>query len=149
MYAPILLTMPEVPHALELSGDPRSAELTVEVGGRSRTVTLGNAGSFPDLSGGADKWWGSRDGWVDLRDGAATPLWLSRLAETYWFSYVPDSELLYCQLNEIQERAEPFDAFFARALAAADSHKASRFVLDLRHNGGGNGDLNRVIVRAL
>jgi hypothetical protein len=149
MHAPILMVMPEVLHAVGLSGDPQRAELTVEVAGRPRTATLGSAGPFPDLSGRADKWWSAREGWVDLRDGAAEPLWLSRLTETYWFSYVPEGEMLYCQLNEIQERGESLDAFFARALAAADSLNARRFVLDLRHNGGGNGDLNRAIVRAL
>ena len=149
MYAPTLLVMPEVLHAVGLSGDPHGAELTVEVDGRPHTVSLTSAGPFPDLSGGADKWWGSRDGWVDLRDRAPVPLWLSRLTESYWFSHVPEGGLLYCQLNEIQERGEEFGAFFARALAAADSFDARRFVLDLRHNGGGNGDLNRAIVRTL
>ena len=38
MYAPILLVMPEVLHALGLSGDPERAELTVEVASRPRTV---------------------------------------------------------------------------------------------------------------
>jgi hypothetical protein len=149
IYAPILLVMPEVLHAVGLSGDPQRAELTVEVGGRPRTATLGSAGAFPDLSGPAETWWGARDGWADLRDGAGEPLWLSRLRQTYWFSYVPEGELLYCQLNEIQEREERLDVFFARALAAADSVGARRFVLDLRHNSGGNGDLNPAIVRAL
>jgi hypothetical protein len=149
MYAPILLVMPEVLHAVGLSGDPGRAELTLEVDGRARTVSLASAGPFPDLSGGADKWWRPRDGWVDLCDSAGVPLWLSQLTESYWFSFLPEGELLYCQLNEIQERGEGLDAFFARALAAADSAGAGRFVLDLRHNGGGDGDLNRAIVRAL
>ena len=56
--------------------------------------------------------------------------------------------MLYCQLNEIQERNESLQEFFARALAAADSVGALRFVLDLRLNGGGNGYYNRTIVRA-
>jgi len=149
MYAPTLLVMPEVLHALGLSRDPRGAELTVEVDGRPHTASLTSAGVFPDLSGGAEAWWGSREGWVDLRDGAPVPLWLMHLTESSWFADVPQGGLLYCQLNEIQERGEAFGAFFARALAAADSFDARRFVLDLRHNGGGNGDLNRAIVRAL
>lgn len=151
MYAPILLVMPEVLHAVRLSGDLRSAELTVEAGGRPRTATLGRAGPFPHLSATdpADTLWGPRDGWVDLRDSAAVPLWLSRLTETYWFSYLPEGELLYCQLNAIEERGEGFDAFFARAFAAADSQGARRFVLDLRHNGGGDGTKNPAIVRPL
>jgi hypothetical protein len=76
MYAPILLVMPEVLHAVGVSDDPRRAELTVEVDGRPRTVSLNSAGPFPDLAGRADKWWGRRDGWVDLRDGSSVPLWL-------------------------------------------------------------------------
>jgi hypothetical protein len=149
MYAPILLVMPEVLHAVGLADDPRRAELTVEVGGRRRTAALDSAGPFPNLSGGADKWWALRDGWVDLRDGGTEPLWLSGLTEAYWFSDMPDGELFYCQLNEIQERGEKLETFFARTLAAADAVDARRFVLDLRHNGGGNGDLNRAVVRAL
>ena len=151
MYAPILLAMPEVLHAVGLSGDPRSAELSVEADDCPRTVALSSAGPFPPVSVDhpADTLWGPRDGWVDLRDDAAVPLWLSRLTETYWFSYVPEGELLYCQLNAIQERGERFDAFFGRALATADSRAARRFVLDLRHNGGGDGDNNPAIVRPL
>lgn len=149
MYAPLLLTMPEVLHALGLSSDPRRAQLGLDLDGTPRTVTLDAFGPFPNLSGDADKSWNARSGWVDLRDRAPAPLWLSRTANTYWFTYVPDGRVLYCQLNEVQERGEPLGAFFARALAAADSAGAERFVLDLRLNGGGNGYNNRPIVRAL
>ena len=148
-YAPLLLRMPEVLHALGLARDPRGAELTLAIGGRDRTVQLAEAGRFPNLSGDADKGWDVPPGWVDLREQAPTPLWLSRPATTYWFAYVPAGRLLYCQINEIQERDEPLAAFFARALAAADSAGAERFVLDLRLNGGGNGQYNPIIVRAL
>jgi hypothetical protein len=149
MYAPALLVMPEVLHAVSLSADTHGAELTVEVDGRPHTTFLAPAGPFPDHSGGADKWWGPRRGWLDLADSGPVPLWLSRLADPYWFSTVAEGDLLYCQLNEIQEHGEGFGAFFGRALAAADSADARRFVLDLRHNGGGDGDLNRAIVRSL
>ena len=149
MYAPLLLTMPEVLHALGMTGDPRRAQLGLELDGRPQTVTLDAAGPFSNLSGDADKSWNARTGWVDLRDRAPAPLWLSRTSDTYWFALVPKGRLLYVQLNEIQERGEKLDAFFARALAAADSAGAERFVLDLRLNGGGNGYNNRSIVRAL
>jgi hypothetical protein len=149
MYAPILLVMPEVLHAVGLSGDLRRAELTLEGDVGPRTVALGSVGPFPDVSGLPHTSWGARDGWVDLRGGAAVPLWLSRLTESYWFSSVPEGNLLYCQLNEIRERGEKLDVFFARALAAADSQGAGRFVVDLRLNGGGDGTHNRAIVRAL
>jgi hypothetical protein len=142
MYAPLLLVMPEVLHAVGLADGPEQAELAVEHEGGSRTVSLDSAGLFPLLSpdSPADTLWGARDGWVDLREG--TPLWLTRLTETYWFD--PSDELTYCRLDAVQEREEPLEAFFTRA--CADSR---RFVLDLRHNNGGNGNLNPRIVRPL
>ena len=149
LYAPLLLVMPEVLHAVGLSDDPETAELRVELDGRRRMVRLAQAGLAPNLSGDADRSWNARPGWVDLREGAPAPLWLAHTDRTYWFTYVPDGRLLYCQLNEIQERGEPLATFFARALRAADSLGAERFVLDLRLNGGGNGFYNRDIVRAL
>lgn len=149
MYAPLLLQMPEVLNAVGLSRDPGGAELTLEGRSGRRTVRLEAAGSFPNLSGDADKSWNVPEGWVDLRERSAPPLWLSRTRETKWFRYVPEGRLLYCQLNEIQERGETMQAFFAKALAAADSARAERFVIDLRLNGGGSGDFNRAIVRAL
>ncbi|HKQ57378.1 MAG TPA: hypothetical protein VJY35_05885 [Candidatus Eisenbacteria bacterium] len=149
MYAPLLLRMPEVLHALGLSPDPGRAELGLEINGKARTVTLAADGLFPNLSGDIDRSWDVRPGWVDLRDRSPAPLWLSRTGETSWFVPVAEGRLLYCQINQIQERGERFEAFLARALAAADSMHAERFVLDLRLNGGGNGYYNRAIVRAL
>ena len=149
MYAPLLLTMPEVLHALGLTRDPHSAEVSIEINGTSRTVRLTETGPFPNLSGDGDRSWNARTGWVDLRDRSPAPLWLSRTSDTYWYTYVPDGQLLYCQLNEIQERGETLGDFFSRALATADSAGAKRFVLDLRLNGGGNAFYNRAIVRAL
>lgn len=149
MYAPLLLQMPEVLHATGLARDPGGAELALETGGRGRTVRLRATERFPNLSGDADRSWDVPAGWTDLRERAATPLWLSRPRETYWFAYVPEGRLLYCQLNEVKDRGEPLAGFLARALAAADSLRAEKFVLDLRLNGGGNGDHVPTIVRAL
>jgi hypothetical protein len=149
LYAPLLLVMPEVLHALGITRDPNSAELGLDIDGARKTVTLTQAGRFPNFSGDADKSWNARPGWLDLRDKSPPPLWLSRTGETYWFTYIPNGRMLYVQVNEIQERTESFLKFFERALAKADSAGAERFVLDLRLNGGGNAYYNRAIVRAL
>ncbi len=148
-YAPLLLQMPEVLHAVGLSRDAGGADLVLEAGGSRRTVHLREAGRFPNLSGDVDRSWDVPEGWVDLRERSAAPRWLSATRESRWFTVVPEGRLLYCQLNEVMERGESMQDFFARALAAADSARAGRFVLDLRLNGGGNGDFNRAIVRAL
>jgi hypothetical protein len=101
-------------------------------------------------TGETDRSWMRRDGWVDARDGAPTPLWLSDPTDTYWYRYLPESRTLYCQLNAIlQNPQDSLAAFLARAVATADSAGAERLVLDLRLNGGGNGQWNRDILRAL
>jgi len=149
LFAPWLMQMPEVLHALGLAKDPNAVELSLEQDGRTRKVRLTPVGRFPNYSGDTDRSWNARPGWVDLRDRSPAPLWLSRTTELSWFTPVPEQKLLYCQLNQIQQREEPPAAMMARAIAAADSMGAERFVLDLRLNSGGNGDFNRDIVRAL
>lgn len=149
-YAPILLQMPEVLQAVGLTTDVAHVELAVSQAGRRRTIVLEPAGLYPIATGETDHTWDHRPGWVDARDGAATPLWLSDPGETYWFRLLSESRTLYCQLNAIQQNpADSLDRFLARALAAADSGGALRFVLDLRLNGGGNGQWNTGVVRAL
>lgn len=142
MYAPILLAMPEVLHAVGLAKGPLRAEMTVD-DGRLRKVVLDAAGLYPLLSvdQSANSLWGPREGWVDLRDTAEVPLWLSHLKEPFWFCHPPGTDLLYCQLNAIRECA------FEDAVIGAEG--ARRFVLDLRHNNGGNGDLTPAFVRPL
>ncbi len=150
IWAPILLTMPEVLHAVGLSPDPGHAKLTLELTGSARTVTLASAGLFPMLTGDIDLTWRPREGWVDAREKSPSQLWLSDPTNLYWFRYLPETRTLYCQINTIQQK--PLDSlrsFMARAMNAADSAKAERFVLDLRLNGGGNGYWNRDILRSL
>ncbi|MFN8582936.1 MAG: hypothetical protein U0163_18425 [Gemmatimonadaceae bacterium] len=149
LQAPRVLVMPEALEALGMSTDPGGAEFTFATDGATRTVALRASGPFESLSGDADKSWNPRSGWVDARDRSATPRWLSRTRDAYWYTYVPEGRLLYLQLNEIQERGEKLQTFMDRALATADSSDAERLVLDLRLNGGGNGYYNRAIVRAL
>jgi hypothetical protein len=149
-YAPILLQMPEVLQAVGLPADGMRTELVVDQDGQRRTVMLEPAGLYPIATGETDRTWDNRPGWVDARGHAPTPLWLSDPADTYWYRFLGDSRTLYCQLNAIlQNPADSLDRFLARALASADSGNARRFVLDLRLNGGGNGQWNPIIVRAL
>ena len=149
LYAPWLMQMPEVLHALGLAKDRTEVELTIEQGAKTRRIRLEPVGRFPNYSGDTDRSWNPRPGWVDLRDRSPAPLWLSRTTDLCWYKAIPEQKLLYCQLNQIQQRDEPPAAIIARAIAAADSMGAERFVLDLRLNSGGNGDFNRDVVRAL
>ena len=149
-WVPVLLTMPEVLHAVGLAADPTRAVFELETPAGRREVALTSVGRFAMLTGEIDLSWMKRAEWVDARDHAPEPLWLSDPRNTYWYRALPEGQALYCQLNAIQQKPEDsLRVFLGRAFAAADSMGARRFILDLRLNGGGNGEWNRDIVRAL
>ena len=149
-WAPVLLTMPEILHAVGLTADPTRATLRLETATDRREMSLSAAGRFPMFTGETDLTWMGRPGWVDARDHAPQPLWLTDPQNKYWYRYLPRARSLYCQLNAIQQKPEDsLRVFFTRALAAAESSGAEHFVLDLRLNGGGDGSWNRDIVRSL
>lgn len=143
-YTPFLMVMPEVLQAIGVVPDMERVPLTMELAGQRRAVTLSPAGLFPMLTGDADRSWVRRPGWVDARQ--KDPLWLSDPTNLYWYRYLADARTLYLQINTIQQKpGDSLRRFMARAIAAADSARADKFVLDLRLNGGGNGDFNRSI----
>lgn len=145
-YTPLFLVMPEVLHSTGISSNADGAEFEIEQNGTRRKVQLKSAGLFPMLTGDADKNWLPRKGWVDARERAPQPLWLSKGIETYWNTYFPADRSLYIQINTIQHKpGDSIQVFMKRAIAEADSSGAERLILDLRLNGGGNGSLNKLI----
>jgi hypothetical protein len=151
-YTPFLMVMPEVLQATRIVPDMQRIPLTIESDGKRRTVTLVPLPSslFPPLTGDIDRSWIKRPGWVDARDGKPDPLWLSDPTNFYWYKYLPDARTLYTQINTIQQKeADSLRSFMARAIAKADSAGAEKFVLDLRLNGGGNGDFNKLMLLPL
>ena len=149
-FTPFLMAMPEILHAIGVTADMGRIRLVVEKGGQRRAVTLTPAGRFPMLTGEADRSWVPRPGWIDARDGKSGALWLSDPTNYYWCRYLSSERAQYCQINTIQQKAtDSLRLFMARAIAAADSAGAEKFVLDLRLNGGGNGSFNRLILLPL
>ena len=149
-FAPLLLAMPEVLHALGLSDGPEAARFTFEKGGRRQTLTLKPAGPFDLLPPDTDLSWTAKEGWVDMRDGAPAPLWLKDPKNKFWFEQLPNSKVVYAQLNEVGNKPEESLADFAkRLLAFVDGNDVDRLVLDLRLNRGGNGGLLRPLVVGL
>ena len=146
-FTPFFMVMPEILHATGVVNDAQRIPFTLDFAGKPRTVTLSPAGLFPMLTGDADRSWNKRAGWVDARDKAPTPLWLSDPTNIYWFRYLPERRVLYIQINTIQQKStDSLSAFMARAIRTADSAGANKLILDLRLNGGGNGDFNKRIM---
>jgi hypothetical protein len=150
-FAPHLLAMPEVLHALGLVEDMENAPLLVERDGKRQTVMLAPQGPARMMPPDTDTSWAPLPGWVDARGPAiAGAMWLRRPEDKYWFEYLPAQRAWYVQFNQVTNKPdESIAAFTKRLLAAFDARPAERLVLDLRLNRGGNGDYVPAIVRTL
>ena len=144
-FAPFLLAMPEVLHALGLIDDMENAPFAIESRGARRTVILKPAGPAEMLAPDTDTTWMSRPDWVDARDGAQrpVPLWLRDPRNKFWFEYLPEARTMYVQFNQVgNKEEETVEDFAKRLFASVEARPVERFVLDLRLNRGGNGGLN-------
>src|SRR3954451_5910164 len=152
VFAPFLLAMREVLHALRLSTDRDSAEFVVERGGRQSIVRLGPRGPVSLMPSDTDVSWSPDSGWVDMRSSQEpAPLWLRRNPhDEYWLQYLPDSHLVYLQFNKVGDKeGESLEEFSSRLMALLDTADVRRVALDLRLNRGGNGSLNRALILSL
>lgn len=71
--------------------------------------------------------------------GITTPLYEQDRDSYYWYQYLPTENAVYVQYNFCREDSgKPFQAFVDEVFEQVDRDPATRLVLDLRFNGGGN-----------
>jgi hypothetical protein len=135
--APEHLETTWITHALGLGHDRDHATFTVVTeGGEEKELDLG-----PDAGGGQPKFGA---------EPKVEPLWRQRRGEAYWFTVVPEQKLLYLQYNRCaDDPKQPFAAFVDELAKAADAATIETFLIDLRHNGGGNSVVIAPLYRAL
>jgi hypothetical protein len=136
--------MPEVLHALGLSGNPNEAQFVIEKNGRRQTVALKSTGQPEMMPADTDVTWMAKEGWVDLRDQASAPLplWLKDPQNKFWFEYLPDTKTVYAQINQVGDKEqETLAAFSERLFTFINANPVEKMILDLRLNRGGNGEL--------
>jgi hypothetical protein len=127
------------------TGEPdQPVRIVVETGTKKKVVEVMPVASLDGID------------WVDVR--SAKPAFYRRFAPNdpfarhtadkyFWFEYLPEPKVLYVNFSVVSdEKDETVAAFFDRVFAFADSHDVSKFVLDIRLNGGGNNYLNRPIL---
>ena len=152
-FAPFLLAMPEILHAIGAIDDPENAPLLLEQDGARTVAVLQPAGPASLMPADTDVSWAPEAGWVDMRgvDGPKTPLWLrGDPKENFRFEYLPDSRTAYVQFNKVGDGPrESIPAFAERLRAFVDSGAVDRLVLDLRLNRGGDGTLNQPLLLSL
>lgn len=148
-FAPFLLVMSEVLHALNLIDDMENARFVVEIQGQQSIIDLKPIGAAETLAPDTDVSWLPKENWIDARDSAQTPtpFWLKDPQNKFWFEYLPDSRTVYVQFNQVGNKEnETIEDFVKRVFAFVDANPVDRFVLDLRLNRGGNRYLNRPLL---
>ena len=148
-FAPFLLAMPEVLHALGLIPEMDAAPFVIERQGQRTLITLKPLGPVEIMPADTDASWSAKENWVDARDGAKSPLplWLKDPQNKFWFEYLPYSRAVYVQFNQVGDKeTETIEAFSKRLFSFVEANSVDRLVLDLRLNRGGNGGLNRPLL---
>jgi hypothetical protein len=149
-WAPYLLAMPEVLHALRLTSSLDDVPITVATSSGETTVTLHPIGPVEIMSGDIATTFARREGWIDSRDAATSPepLWLRRGSEAFHLEHA--GKLLYLQVNTVgNTKAESLEQFARRVRSEIAATNPEKVAIDLRLNRGGDGTLLVPFIRAL
>lgn len=145
---PLLLSCPALVHALGISECKVAIELQLQRGQEAPfNVRLQRDGSVPPWF----VWNAVEPGeWVSMRDAKQEKfLWLKN-SDLYWFEYLEDRKMVYCQYNGVREKAdESLAAFSERLYNFIESHDVQALVIDLRHNGGGDLTTHRPLLHTI
>jgi hypothetical protein len=149
-WAPYLLAMPEVLHALRITRARANVPLTLATSRGVERVVLPPFAPVEIMTGDIATLFNRRDGWIDVRDlsGRPDPLWLRGAGDPFHFEHA--GNLLYVQINQVSDKADETLAHFAQRLhhEIADT-KPEKVAIDLRLNRGGDGTLIVPVIRAL
>lgn len=78
------------------------------------------------------------------------PLYLTKVPDNYWFTTLQEKQTLYFQFNQVMDKDDETLAAFALKLdSALQIIKPKLFIIDVRHNNGGNAGLLPPLVDAI
>jgi hypothetical protein len=91
---------------------------------------------------------GTEPQWLIARaPSARTPEYLEHADRPYWSRSLDNGRVLYIQINALENNSDdPLSTFCRRVFTSAEAARATRLVLDLRLNNGGDNELNRAVV---
>ena len=75
-------------------------------------------------------------------DSDNLPLHMKHRKTPYWYEFLDEHKTVYMQLNTVSNSGQKsFRQFYLAMFADLQERDVTRFILDIRYNGGGNGDL--------
>lgn len=82
-----------------------------------------------------------------LPEASAVPLYLSNITKNYWMEINHEKNTLYFQFNQVQDSPdESLSQFSATLDSTLSTVKPRLFIIDVRHNNGGNSYLLRPLI---
>lgn len=123
---PDRMALPDLLAAAGITDSPDSTELFLaDRDGEERAVTLEPLPVEPA------RWTGGP---------SVVPLWLLHPSRSAWYEVLTDRSAVFVQVDELEAFPErPWADFVRETLEAARAAGAERYILDLRHNAGGDG----------
>lgn len=140
------LRYPQVSNGLGFlpNGDTLTMSVVMGNGGRVVSVPIKPTGTSYGRFIGKPEWIQAH-----LQRTGEIPLYLRDRATAYWFTILPD-KTVYFQFNSVRNAGfEPFDVFVKRMFESVDSAGATKMIIDVRWNYGGNTALLIPLVRAV
>lgn len=84
--------------------------------------------------------------WFDMKN-KETNLWTKDPDNYYWYEYINDKKVVYCQFNQVRDKADQSLENFSKELFDfIDSNEVEALILDIRLNNGGNSYLNQSFI---
>jgi hypothetical protein len=139
---PVYLTYNSILYGLGITPKEDEAEITFDSGEKIliKSELMQSQGHNREMFGN----------WVKARDTINPALCYKNRSDLYWFQYLPESKMVYMQLNGTADKDdEKLSQFSKRVMEFIKSSETEFFVLDIRFNGGGNNFLNKALVQEI
>jgi len=138
---PWLIVCPEFLHWKGFATDLAAVTMGIrDPDGVERDVTL------KPVPGADHRAW--RESWAP-RDDA--PSYRKEASTTYWKVYLEDANAVYMQFNAVRnmEGGPHLTRFSRNLIEFVDENDAEYLIIDVRHNGGGDGNLLKPLIRRI
>ncbi len=140
-WFPRSFVMAELLHRLDFVADMNAAKWEFVSASGERIVKTMEPISMSDYNAGV-----KRPEMID----AELPLYRRESNRNYWIKHFPDEACVYMRFNAVgNEEGKHLAAFSRELIAFIDQTRSDFLVIDIRDNGGGNGDLLTPLIRRI
>ena len=137
---PYYLGLPDVLQSLGIINDPNEIAITLSDSKGNKQQVIMNPVSW-NFTGLAK---------MPKLKAEKQPLFLSKRDDLYWYELLPEHNAIYIQFNLVgQKEEQSLKDFNIELRHQINQSKVQNFILDLRHNNGGNGAILGPMIKTI